>query len=377
MIYKIKALLFACILSPVLFFGQIRISEEIQASVIAKQNENSLYFVDFWATWCGPCIHVSNYLETLQKQYPENFYIVSLSQENPEVVKRFMLKHKIELAVAIDYEGETFLKHNISSLPYGILFNARGEKLWEGHPADFKAYHIDGYMQTNKRKIDKNAFIKLQEYKKQEVVKKPVTIEKDFHFIEISSNNDEISSIHVINKDGFLELKGSLQNIMAYVLGSNKNQIEIPKYLNKYYSIFFKEDTDAFKNKEAYVLGALKLNKKSTEKEGNAIILDVKSPSKLWDTEQINWGTGNQKYLIGDSDIQADNVTLDEIAYQLSNLLDTPIVFYQEYQNNNLHDWQIHYKYFKLMSSNLNDYGIGVEKKKTKYPQYIITKKAP
>ena len=375
--YIIRFLLLTCLLCPFLFFGQIRISEQIQTSTIARHHENALYFVDFWATWCGPCIHVSKYLETLQKQYSKDFYIISLSQESPEMVKQFMLKHNMELAVAIDYEGETFLKHKISSLPYGILFNAQGVKLWEGHPANLKAHHIEKYLRNNKKKVVVNSFIKLQEYKKQAVAKEFLKLENDFHFFETSLSNEEMASVQVINKDGFLELKGTLQNIMAYILSSNKKQIEIPEYLNKQYYMLFKEGTEAFKNKETYIVEELKLNRVNTEKEGNAIVLNIVSPSKLWDTEQINWGIGNQKYLIGDTDIQADNVTLGEMAYQLSYVLDTPVVFSSDYKNSDLHDWQIHYKYYELMSSNLFDYGIEVDKRMIKYPQYIITKKAP
>jgi len=113
--YNKTTLYLLCFFSSMFIFGQIKISEYIQPSSIATQTNNKLYFVYFWATWDGPCIHASKYIESLQKQYPENFYVLSLSQESPEVVKRFVLKHKNGLATAIDYEGETFPKYKVYS----------------------------------------------------------------------------------------------------------------------------------------------------------------------------------------------------------------------------------------------------------------------
>ncbi|WP_344785745.1 TlpA disulfide reductase family protein [Postechiella marina] len=364
----------ALFLSPMFFWGQVKISNNIQPSSLAKSDENALYFVDFWATWCGPCVHASKYLESLQMQFPNNFYIVSLTQESPEVVKKFMAKHNMRLAVAIDYEGDTFLKHNVRSLPYGILFNADGKKLWEGHAADLKNYNVGGYLARNKKTVSVSSFFKLQEYKKEVAVPKEEeeAIKKNFVFNEDKAIEFESSDVQVIDKGDFVEFRGSLQDIISYNLKSYKGQVKIPAELNKYYSMRFRKDTKVFFNKEKYILRALKLRKKDEEHEGDVIVLTVDSP-KFWDTNQIDWGVNNPQFLIGDSEIKADNVSLNEIVYKLSGLLETPIIFNEKSNDEDLHDWHIHYKYFEFMSSNLDDYGIKVEKKVEKIPQYVYT----
>lgn len=363
-----------CFLCPLIFLGQIKVSEKIQDSYITTQDENALYFVDFWATWCMPCIHVSKYLESLQRQYPDNFYILSLSQENPEVVKRFMKKHKMDLAIAIDYQGETFQKNNIQSLPYGILYNAKGEKLWEGHPAEFKAHHIKKFLRENKKKIAVDKMFKSQSYKK-EFVSNIEIPKKDFEYSKIRA--DKVAEIQAIKKRTYIELQGTLQDILAYSFNVFKDQIKIPSALNKSYKMSFKLKSEAYLNMSKTILEALKLNQFNSENEGEALIFNLKKPT-FWDTRQIDWGTDSQAFLIGDSDIQADNVTLNQVKYQLATLLKTPIVISNENLDNKLHDWQIHYKYFDLMASSFKDnYGIQIEKKIVKYPQYIITKKTP
>ncbi len=361
------------VIFPIFFFGQIKISEYIQHSSLAKQNKNALYFVDFWATWCGPCIHATKYIETLQKQYPENFFVLSLSQENPDLVTRYMTKHKNGLAVAIDYDGETFRKNNVSSLPYGVLFNAQGFKVWEGHPADFKQYHVDKFLKQNKSQASVDDMIIRQAYHKN-VVEKKLEPQNDFEIFKLSSSIDSNRSLEVIKYTNYLELTGSLQAIFAYTFNSNKNQIIMPSDINNLYTIQFKFNTEAYNNKVKVLLEALSLKQTTNYINGEVLVFDV-TLSKLWDTNQINWGNDTQHFLIGDSDIKADNVTINEIKYQLSNILDTPIVINSKNDINTLHDWDIHYKYFDLMVSNMSDnYGILVEKKEASYPQYVISK---
>lgn len=372
--FKTITLCLLSLLSSTFIFGQIRISEHIQPSSIAKTDSNALYFVDFWATWCGPCIHVSKYLESLQEQFPNDFYVLSLTKESPDIVKRFMLKHKMKLAVAIDYDGETFESNKVQSLPYGILYNSKGDELWKGHPADLKGYEIGGFINTNRSTIDVSDMFKITTYEKVEVVEEEEQ-EDDFEINDLNLVEDT-NAFRIEKHKSYIEFKGNLKDILAYTLNSHKNQIAIPKNLNKPYKMRFKLDSQAYFNKTKMILKRLRLKKTKEEIEGEALIFDIKDPS-FWDTNQIQWGTDTPKYLIGDSSIQADDVSLGEIKYKLTDLLDTPIVIYNNSIDEDLlHDWDIHYKYFDLMVSGMFDnYGINVSKKNTKYPQYVISKR--
>ena len=363
-----------CLLSTTFIFGQINISEQIQPSSIAKQDSNALYFVDFWATWCGPCIHVSKYLESLQEQYPNDFYVLSLTKEGPDIVKRFMLKHSTKLAVAIDYEGETFEKNNVRSLPYGILYNAYGEELWKGHPADLKGYQIGGFINTNKQSIGISEMFKIQTYEKVVIVEE-VEQKNDFEIINLNFVEDN-SKLRVEMHKSYLELKGNLKSVLAYTLNSHVNQIDIPDELNKSYEMRFKLNSQSYFDKTKVILKKLRLKKNDAEMEGEVLVFDIKDPH-FWSTDQINWGPDTPKFLIGDSEIKADDVSLDEVKYKLINLLDLPIVMYHENIDVKLtHDWEIHYKYFDLMVSGMWDsYGIHVAKEHIKHPQYVISKR--
>ncbi|MCB4797849.1 TlpA family protein disulfide reductase [Neotamlana laminarinivorans] len=355
-------------------FGQVKISKLVKESEISGSNENALYFIDFWATWCKPCVPASQYLETLQNQYPNNFYVMSLSQESPEVVSKFLEKHDLKLAVAIDYDGETFKEHNVYSLPHGVLFNANGDKLWEGHPSDFKLYHLRNNLSKNKATINKSSFFITESYALA-VEDESYDASDDFEFAIIDAFEDD-TTIEIIETKDYLKINGNLQQILAYVFKVYHKQIVIEDQFNKTYSLSFNKGSRALNNIKRTIFKALKLSNKVKQSSGEVLVMNTEKAS-FWDTKQINWEGNNQNYLIGDSDLQADNISFDNVVYKLANLIEQPIVLVSKNQDTALHDWQIHYKYYELMLNNLQDYGIDISKQKAQYNVYNITKKAP
>ena len=357
-------------------FGQIKISDNIQESSIVKQLENKLYFVDFWATWCAPCITASKYLESMQRLNSNDFYVVSLSQESPDVVKRFIKKHKTDLAVAIDFDGQTFKSNNVSSLPYAVLFNANGEKLWEGHPANFKQALLDEFLKTNNQRILVKDMLMQEAYKKVKFETNEMKFNDLFQYTQLEDNLEGTFEVKK-NKD-IIELTGSLKNIIAYFLKAYVGQIEIDNTLNKYYNFKIKNNKEDSNLVLESILNSFKLQLITESRVGEVLEVNIES-ANFWDTNQIDWGTDNQyQYLISDSEIKADNVSFEEMIYKLSNIINMPIEEVSGLKDVSPHDWQIHFKYPEFMLSNLIDeYGIKAEKKIGKYKKFIIKKKTP
>nr|WP_321237036.1 TlpA disulfide reductase family protein [uncultured Psychroserpens sp.] len=366
---KIFLIIF-CGCLPFFSNGQIRFSETIQTSKTATDTEASLFFVDFWATWCKPCVYASEYLGVLQKQYPDRFYVVSLSEENSDVVKRFLKKNPTDLAVSIDYKGETFRANNTRTLPYGLLLNANGTILWKGSPTDFKQADLERYLRQNTKQRHVDKVLKVQRIK-EEVFKADYKPSADF---EIKQLKKETFETLVANPRGdYIQYKGSLKSIIAKEKRILESQVQIAPELNKTYEVYIKKGASAL----FPILDELKLDLFHTETKGDVLMLDI-SNIMYWDTQQIDWGNNTAEYLIDDTQIQGDNVTFKDVMFQLASVLNLPVVTKGAEADSDKHDWQIHHRFYNLMESDLEDtYGIKISKEIGSFKKYTIRKKTP
>ncbi|WP_460218398.1 TlpA family protein disulfide reductase [Psychroserpens sp. MEBiC05023] len=359
-----------CMTLPFFSSGQIRFSETIQTSKTATDTEASLFFIDFWATWCKPCVYASEYLGVLQKQYPDRFYVVSLSEENPDVVKRFLKKNPTDLAVSIDYKGETFKANNTRTLPHGILVNANGTILWKGSPTDFKQSHLERYLRQNSKQRDVSKVLKVQKIK-EEVFKADYKPSADFEIKRLK--NESFENLVTNSRGDYIQYKGSLKSILAREQRILESQVQIAPELNKTYEVYVKKGTSAL----FPILDYLKFDLFHTEVKGEVLMLDV-SNINYWDTNQIDWGQNTAEFLIDDTQIQADNVSFKDVMFQLATVLNLPVITKGGEVDEDKHDWQIHHRFYNLMLTDLEDtYGIKVSKEKGSYKKYSIRKKTP
>lgn len=372
---KYFSLIIICILTATYSYSQIKVSEFIQESKIASADNNKLFFVDFWATWCAPCITAKEQLGVLQAQFPNDFYVVSLTEQSPLVVERFLDKKPTDLAIAIDYNRETFKKYNVKILPAGVLFNAKGEIVWKGSAPNLKKEMVSRFLRQQTARASVDSFFKViatpEEYIADYIPSKSIEIKR-----LNSTLNDEV--VDVVDNTHYLKLRGSLRSIVGYLAKIYKDQIVLEDNLNEAYEVYFKKPYNASNNLAYAFISKLDLEVERKYDNGMGLIFTINTP-KFWDTNQINWGNANAKYLVGDSQIQADNVSLKDIAYQLAYVKDMPVVISKDSDiNYTLHDWDFHYKFFQLMQTDLEDnYGIKVEKKNVSFPVYHIQKKAP
>jgi thiol-disulfide isomerase/thioredoxin len=96
--------------------------------------------LDFWATWCGPCISTFPRLRDWHKKYGENgFVIVGVTKfygnadgkpmtrlQELDFLNEFKKKHKLPYTFAIAEPGEDSMKYGINALPTTMLLDRSG-----------------------------------------------------------------------------------------------------------------------------------------------------------------------------------------------------------------------------------------------------------
>jgi peroxiredoxin len=86
--------------------------------------------IDFWATWCKPCVKELPHLHDMYLKYRERgFQVVAISEDSPRSlskVKSFVAGNKYEFLVLLDENSAVQRKFNFRALPYTVLLDRDG-----------------------------------------------------------------------------------------------------------------------------------------------------------------------------------------------------------------------------------------------------------
>jgi len=95
-------------------------------TITLREYKDKLIILDFWATWCVPCITSMPKLDALQKEFSKEIVVVPVTAELGEKVIPFMKKQGWQMPSIIDNKSiDPFFPH--SSIPHQVWIN--NEKL--------------------------------------------------------------------------------------------------------------------------------------------------------------------------------------------------------------------------------------------------------
>ncbi|MBA4015953.1 MAG: hypothetical protein C0483_02065 [Pirellula sp.] len=89
--------------------------------------KGKIVVLDFWATWCPPCVAGLPKLAEMTAKYKADgvvFYPINL-QEDPATVKAFLEEKKLELPIVKD-EGAIVAKYKVSGVPQTVFIDREG-----------------------------------------------------------------------------------------------------------------------------------------------------------------------------------------------------------------------------------------------------------
>jgi peroxiredoxin len=97
-------------------------------SISLAAHRGKVVYLDFWASWCTPCLTSLPLLEELRKQFPsDQFQILAVNvDQDPEKARKFLERTKIGYPSATDPKGSIPESFGIETMPTSFLIDRRG-----------------------------------------------------------------------------------------------------------------------------------------------------------------------------------------------------------------------------------------------------------
>ncbi len=103
-----------------------------KAKISLKELAGKVVYVDFWASWCGPCKQSFPFMNELQKKYASaGLQIVAINvDKSRDDAAIFLNKNPAQFAVAFDSEGTVPAQYNVKGMPSSYLLGRDGKLIY-------------------------------------------------------------------------------------------------------------------------------------------------------------------------------------------------------------------------------------------------------